>query len=272
MELSTTYRKKKTIGILGGMGPAATANLYNELIALAQQQYGAKQDHEFPQMILNSLPLVDWNTTGFLDLNSVKTQLINGVKMLERAGSDFIIIGCNTVHHFYDEMQRAVNIPIINMVEKTVERVRLCGYHKVAVLATESNLRLRIYQKALEHNRIENVELRESEKKQVTGVIAHAEAGRLSYEDTLVLKQMIHRAKADGAEAIILGCTELPLAITQSDVAIELFNSTMIITEAALAYSFKPEMVVGRVPVRHTQEQTRPLYQGQTLFVPARGF
>ncbi|MEI6597728.1 MAG: hypothetical protein WCL22_01665 [bacterium] len=82
----------KTIGILGGMGPAASANFYQRIVEIAQHDFGAVQDTDFPPMFLYNLPLSGFDETGFVDAEEVKKQLISGVKKLEAIGSDFIVI------------------------------------------------------------------------------------------------------------------------------------------------------------------------------------
>ncbi len=116
--------KKKTIGILGGMGPGASANLYQTIISIAQKKYGAEQDYDFPPMVIYSLPLIGFDETGITEPESVKKQLVEGVKKLEKAGCDFIIIACNTVHIYQKNMQKAINIPIVSMIEQAVKKAK----------------------------------------------------------------------------------------------------------------------------------------------------
>ena len=109
----------KTIGVLGGMGPAASATLYANMIEYAQSKYNAVQDTDYPPIIIYSLPLSGFDETGITDENLVKKQLIKGVQILEDAGCDSIVIACNTVHVFHDDMQKAVTIPVLHIVEET---------------------------------------------------------------------------------------------------------------------------------------------------------
>lgn len=242
--------KKKTIGILGGMGPEASANIYKKILKLAQKHYGAKQDYEYPPIVLFSLPMTDWDTTGFLNLDSVKKQLVSGIKTLERAGSDFIIIGCNTVHHFYKEMQSAVRIPIVNMISETVKRVQEKGFKKVSVLSTLSTNKLGVYQKELQKVGIDMVPITAAHQETITKVISRGEAGTVSKIDTYLLRSVILDLTRAGAQAIILGCTELPLAINQNDTRVPLFNSSLIIVEEAIkkSYGYVPSPEEALVP------------------------
>jgi len=85
------YKKNKVIGVLGGMGPVASSNLYAKIIKYTQQEYGAVQDFDYPPIIIYSLPLVGFDETGIVNEELVKEQLIAGVKKLESAGCELII-------------------------------------------------------------------------------------------------------------------------------------------------------------------------------------
>ena len=126
--------KNKTIGVLGGMGPGASANLYMEIIKYSQHKYNAIQDTDYPPIIIYSLPLDGFDETGITNIKLVEDQLVVGVKKLEAAGCDLIIIGCNTVHILYEKMQAAVKIPILNIVEETKNKVIEFGY-KITLLS-----------------------------------------------------------------------------------------------------------------------------------------
>lgn len=117
----------KIIGVPGGMVPEASASLYTKIIRYTQNRSGAVQDSDYPPLIIDSLTLKDFDETGIVNADSMKRQLIDGVKKLENAGCELIIIGCNTVHVFYDAMQEAVSIPILNIVGETRNRVERRG-------------------------------------------------------------------------------------------------------------------------------------------------
>ena len=142
-------QNNKTIGVLGGMGPEASSNLYSKIIKYAQHEYGAVQDFDYPPIIIYSLPLFGFDETGIVDETLVKKQLIEGVKKLESAGSDLIIIACNTVHSYFKEMQSAINVPIFNIIEETKKRVVEFGYKKVGLFASESTNKLELYRQQL---------------------------------------------------------------------------------------------------------------------------
>ena len=232
-------QKNKTIGVLGGMGPEASANLYSKIIKYAQHEYGAVQDFDYPPIIIYSLPLFGFDETGIVNEGLVKKQLIEGVKKLESAGCDLIIIGCNTVHSYYDEMQAAVQVPIFNIIEETKKKVIELGYKKVGLFASESTNKLKLYQKRFANSNIEVISPSLSQQKILNRVIEHVMGGNQKMEDILALKDVARDYLKQGAEAIVIGCTEIPLAINQTHTDIKLFDTIEIIVQCAVDYSLK---------------------------------
>lgn len=230
---------KKTIGILGGMGPSASAKLYQDIIKIAQESYGAVQDEDFPPMIIYNLPLAGFDGTGFVDEASIKNQLIQGVKKLEKFECDFIIIACNTVHFCFNDLQKSIGIPIISIIKETVTKAKNDGCEVVGILSSETTNRLNIYSKELQKQGIKPLELTKSEQIKVNRVILNAMAGRNDINDTNSLLQCIDALEKKGAQGIVLGCTELPLVILQSDVSLKVYDCTEIIAKAALEYALK---------------------------------
>lgn len=237
------HPKMKTIGILGGMGPDASAYFYKRLIDFAQQRYHAVQDTDFPPMMLFSLPLEGFDETGIADRAAVRDQLIAGVQTLERAGSDFIVIACNTVHALYDEMQSAIQIPILNMIDVVSEAVHTRQFKKVGLLSSETTARLGLYQKKLQTLSIEVLRTTDEEQRVVNQGVLQVMAGKHTVEDTRSLTAIIDRFRSLGAEACILGCTEIPLLVRQKDSPLPLFDAVDILANAALqaAYGHLPK-------------------------------
>lgn len=235
----TNISRKKFIGILGGMGAAASADFYLRLVQIAQRDYGAEQDCDFPPMFIYNLPLIGFDETGFKDVAGVRNQLIAGIKKLGAAGSDFIVIPCNTVYYLYSDLQAASAVPIINIIEATVKAVKRAGYKKVGLLNSQSTRHYKLYESAFMRQGIETASAGDGEQKKVNEAILHVISGAQGQNDIRALQVIISRFKEAGAEAIILGCTELPLAITQGDCILPLFSSTNILAVAALDLAYK---------------------------------
>ncbi len=232
-------KKNKTIGVLGGMGPEASSNLYAKIIKYAQQKYGAVQDFDYPPIIIYSLPLLGFDETGIVDEDLVRKQLIKGVKKLESAGCELIIVACNTVHSYYKEMQSSVKVPIFNIIEETKKRVVEFGYKKVGLFASESTNKLKLYQKKFIDANIEVISPNSDQQKMLNQVIEHVMGGNQKTDDIIFLKDIARDYIKQGAEAIVMGCTEIPLAINQTHTDIKLFDTIEIIVQCAVDYSLK---------------------------------
>jgi aspartate racemase len=232
-------QKNKTIGVLGGMGPEASSNLYSKIIKYSQNKYGAVQDFDYPPIIIYSLPLFGFDETGIVDEKIVKKQLIEGVKKLELAGCDIIIVACNTVHSYFQEMQSAVEVPIFNIIEETKKRVLEFKYKKVGLFASESTNKLKLYQKRFADSNIVVISPNHDQQEIMNRVIEHVMGGNQKTEDVISLKDIARNYLEQGAEAIVMGCTEIPLAINQTHTDIKLFDTIEIIVQCAVDYSIR---------------------------------
>lgn len=228
---------KKIIGVLGGMGPEASSALYQNIIEYAQSDHGAVQDKDYPPVFMYSLPLQGFDETGIRDKDLVVSQLVEGVKKLELAGSDLIIIACNTVHFFYDEMLKATDTPIFNIIEETAQTVRREGIQKVGLLASESTCKLGLYQDKFNPLGIDVILPDQPQQEKLNEIIEHVMGGKQGGADLKTLQRITENYANQGAEAVVLGCTELPLVINQSLTEIKLYNSIEIIVQKAVDYS-----------------------------------
>jgi aspartate racemase len=203
----TDYKWKK-IGILGGMGPEATAQLYFRIIKLFQRRYGAKYDADFPEIIILNLPIPDVVESP---QQKVKCKLIYGLKKLASAKVDFIAIPCNTINCYMPDFRNEVSVPIINLLRETVSEVQRLKLKRIGLLATEMSIRKKIYDKILGGIKMITPNLKQ--QKAVTQIILRVMAGEKRNSDKKMLQEIILYLRRKGAEKIILGCTELPLLV-----------------------------------------------------------
>ncbi|MFH1506601.1 MAG: amino acid racemase [archaeon] len=229
----------KKIGILGGMGPESSASFYQKIIKYCQKKYGAVQDTDFPPMIMYSLPLSGLDETGIVDKTGVLNQLIHGVNTLEKAGCDFIVIPCNTVHHFIDSLRLLFSIPIISILEETVKKIKQSNHSSVGILGSETMLKLQLYQKLLGKNNIACVSPTNKEGILITKLILQVMSGKVEDKTKNDVLSIIRKMELQSTKAVILGCTEMPLAITQEDVNIKVYDTLQILAESAVDYASK---------------------------------
>jgi aspartate racemase len=210
------------------MGPEATADLYLKIIRIFQARYGAKYDADYPEMFIYNLPLPDVveKTSDVLQI------LLKALAKLQRAGCDFVIVPCNTATCIL--RGASIDLPIVDIISETVKFIKGRGFRKVGLLATKLTIRSRQYQRALGKENITTIEPTSDEQEQLTKIILNILCGVKSQEDKTVANKIMARMTAAGAEAIILGCTDLPLLVSQKESGIELIDTTAVLAEAAV--------------------------------------
>lgn len=224
--------KQKTIGIIGGVGPLATADFFQRLL----MAYPAKTDQEYPHILVDCNSRIPDRTKALLDNGpSPAPELIQTAKNLIQSGAEILCLPCNTGHTWLKEIQSASSIPVINMVEEVVNTLSM--YKKVGLLATDGTRAAKLYDELLAKKEIELVLPQTSDQKIVMEAIYGKKGIKAGYtqEAETLLQPVIKNLVANGAQAIILGCTELPLAITTADVP--LVDSTEVLIQAVIEQS-----------------------------------
>lgn len=227
----------KKIGILGGMGPEASANFYYKIITYCQNEYLAVQDTDFPPIVIYSLPLHGFNESGIINQKLVLKQLLQGISLLENAKCNFIVIPCNTVHAYINELRKRSHIPIISIVEETVKKIKQDQINIVGLLGSETTLNLKLYQKLLNKNRIDFLTPSKKENSTITRLILEIMSGKVKDKTKKSTYSIIKKMEQQSANAIILGCTEIPLIINQSDLEIKVYDTLQILAESTVKYS-----------------------------------
>ncbi len=218
------------------MGPESTAIFYQELIKECQKQYGAQYDEDYPEIFIYNLPIPDV-VEGLKNPEKVLPVLVGGIRKLESIGVDFVVMPCNTSHYFFEDMKKEISIPFLNIVGETAKKVNSKGYKKVGLIATVTTIDHNIYTKEFDEYGIELVVPVEQDK--VTEIILNILAGRKLERDRTELKKIINTLKDVGAEAIVLGCTDISILLKQEDVDIEVFDTVNVLAESAIRFAVK---------------------------------
>jgi len=228
---------KKAIGILGGMGPEASGYLYKLLIDLSIKHFGAKNNDDFPEVIIHSIPVPD-----FISSNKKRGEalqmLLERVKQLNKLNISCLSIACNTAHVLLDDLRKNSDVPFVSMIDEVVEIVNDSNHKTVGLLGTPSTIRYQLYQKALEANEISTIIPNTKQIKILERVIRNVLAGKLLKQDTQMLTKIADTLKEKGVEGIILGCTELPL-VFPSRYSLPVYNSVEILALALLRRYYK---------------------------------
>lgn len=230
-------KKFKTIGVLGGMGPGASAHFYQLLLKKSQEKYHSIQDDEYPQIIINSLALSGSSEEGMEDNKLITDQLISGVKVLEKAGADFIVIPCNSVHNVINAIRQNVSIPVISIIESVSNKVIKNKSKKVLVLCSETSKKYGLYN-GLSSEKLLLIKPEKTFNNKVTKVILSVMANKnISGFAKPVIEKINNLHNSQIIDSVILGCTELPLAITQNDTEAVVFDSLAILADTALEFA-----------------------------------
>ena len=225
-------KTKKTIGIVGGIGPEASANLYLRMIRDVQIRHGIEYDGDFPPILIYNAPMQGFDDAGIADAERVRRQVIDACKTLENAGADFLIIACNTVHVFADEITEAISIPLLNMIQTVADEVHRKRCRRVGILCSESTARLRLYGKKYFQD-VEVIHPNPDQQETLNATIGAVLRGQNGPADVTRLTGIMSDMVDHGAEGIILGCTEIPLVVRQGETDIPVFDSIDLVVHAA---------------------------------------
>jgi aspartate racemase len=226
----------RIIGILGGMGPEATVDLYRHIINLTP----VTKDQDHIKVIIYSNPKIPDRTEAIVaGGESPLPYLIESAQFLEKGGAGIIAIPCNTAHHYLKEIQIRTAIPVLNMIEET--RRNLCeflpGIQTVGLLAIDGTLRSGVYHRAMAESGVKILVSDDWEQKRVQSAIARIKAGISDRSIQEIFESAAIRLIEAGAQAIILGCTEVPLAFNPDTMDRPCLNPTRILAQAAVDWA-----------------------------------
>ncbi|UCF09752.1 MAG: amino acid racemase [Candidatus Bipolaricaulota bacterium] len=225
--------RRPIIGILGGMGPEATAAFYTRLIDLT----AAHRDQDHLHVIIDADPAIPDRTAALLDGGESPVPAMRaGIARLVAAGADLIAIPCNTAHVWIDDLRLDVEVPIVDMIRETARAASnvLPRGAVVGLLASTGTVRSAVYDRALEVTGLTVLHPAEAEQDEVMGAISRIKAGeRDAPRDAL--RTIAHHLIAEGAVGLILGCTEIPLVFPCDAVPVPVFDSLDILTRRTVA-------------------------------------
>lgn len=231
--------KYKTIGIIGGMGPMATYDLGMKILGKTE----ASCDQENIPLLIDCNTRIPDRTAAILSGGEDPVpEMLKSAWRLEAGGADFLVMACNTAHYFYEKICEETGIPVLNMPLETADLLRRNGIKKAGVLATDGTCQADIYGTVLEEMGIEPVYPSEEMQKVVMSLIYdHVKAGKMDFSD-LDIEGLIAEMQQKGAEILILGCTELPLAFSKLGPAAGLptIDPTDVIAEVAVRFAGAP--------------------------------
>jgi len=217
----------KTIGLIGGMTPESTILYYRFLNQMAADRYGSKHSCKILMNSVDFGEISKLQTEGRWDiLNDLMAKVASN---LEKAGASCILICANTMHLTVDAIKAVVKIPVIHIAEATSEVINASQLSKVALLGTKYTMEKTFYTDVLTSKGIQTL-IPASDDRQIIHDIIYNELafGVVSKESKGKYLKIIEQLIEDGAEGVILGCTEIPMLIEQKDVSVPVFDTTKI--------------------------------------------
>jgi aspartate racemase len=231
--------KHKMIGVIGGMGPQASAELYRLLIEGAKQRYGAQNNDDFPEILIDSVPVPDF-LSDTREMEKAAVMLEDRTRRLTRYGASVISIACNTACLLHDRLSRQTSAPFISVVDEVVCEVSK-RHTRVLLLASPTSLRLGLYQIALSRYGLSYVVPPEKCHREIEHIIRGVIEGG---ERPFLMKKLVRLTENiltnEYVNGIVLGCTELPL-VFPVPYRLPVYNSLSILAESLLKRYYKKE-------------------------------
>ena len=227
-------RKQKTIGLLGGMSWESTATYYRELNEGIKAKLGGLHSARICMVsvdfeeIEKLQHIEDWNGTAVI--------LSEAAIAIEKGGADFLLICTNTMHKVAPQIEANISIPILHIADATAQRLRKAGIKKVGLLGTRFTMEQDFYKgRLVEKYGIDVIVPNEPEREDVHSVIYNELClGTIDQNSRERYLKIIAQLAANGAEAVILGCTEIALLVKQNHTATPLYDTTAIHAEQAV--------------------------------------
>lgn len=230
----TERMTEKTVGILGGMGPEATIDLMTRIMRLTP----ARDDIDHIHCIVDNNPKVPSRIKAIIEGTgeSPAACMIGMARRLAECGADFIVIPCNTAHYYHRDVQEAVRVPVLNLIELTAREVAssVPGVRKVGLLASPAVRMTRLYEMVFQPMGIEVVYPARPEEERLFGVIRDIKAGARGPEIRDSIRGIVSGVAALGAEVGIIACTELSV-VSDAGFSMPVFDASDILAKEIVA-------------------------------------
>jgi aspartate racemase len=236
MKQNIRRNRMKRLGIVGGLGPEATIDYYRMLNRLYEERNGKT---DYPELIVYSVNLKKLMRAFQNDaLDEATDYLTMAIESLATAGADFAIIASNTPHALFDELNKRTPIPLISIVEKTMQEAQRLELKSLALLGTRYTMTHDFYQSVFERGGIDLAVPGADEIVYIHGrIMTELERGIVNPQTRENILDIIKRMKEEqGAGGVILGCTELPLMFPEDELGIPFLNTSLIHVKSALAF------------------------------------
>jgi aspartate racemase len=228
----------KIIGFIGGLTWLSSVDYYRLLNQLTNEKLGGVSSCEMLMYSVNFETIKTLTVAG--DWEGIAAILSAAAKKLEQAGADCLLIGANTMHHVADKVPASISIPLIHIAEVTADAIAAQQLTKVALLGTKYTMLFDFYRNKLAEENIETILPNDGDIEYINDTIYNEMSkGIFLPERKAGFIEIIQSLQQQGAQGVILGCTEIPILIKQQDVEIPVFDTTLLHAQAAVAFALR---------------------------------
>jgi len=222
----------KRIGVLGGISHESTAKYYS---LIHEKYYARRGDYHYPEVVMYSLDFQRFTDHENTDMDAYMGYIMQGVGGLEAAGAEFILMAANSPHAVYDQVSRRAQVPVLSIAEATLKKASSLGLRRLLLLGIKFTMQSTFYQDAGRRHGIHVMTPTEQEQNEVDRIVFKELVVGVHRDETR--RRLLEIMEAYPVDGVILGCTELPLLLRQSDSRLPLLDTLDIHVEAALDYS-----------------------------------
>jgi aspartate racemase len=223
----------KTVGIIGGLGPETTSEFYLDVIFSCYK----KDQTARPGLVIASVPL-PYKIEEDLIMRSEGSErmvpfLIAEAQRLEKAGADFVVMPCNSLHVFIEQIRESVKVPVLSIIEETVAFLKANGFKKVGIVSTSATIRNKLYENAFEAARIAYETPNALEQEKMGKFIMNLVMGQKSNKDRDELVEIINDFENKNVDCVMLACTDLQLLIPKHP-TLKIFDTMKVLADATV--------------------------------------
>ena len=228
----------KTIGLLGGMSWESTATYYRAINEGVKNSLGGLHSAQIAMYSVDFDPIAKLQSKGDWEEGTASI-LTNAARNIESAGADFMLICTNTMHKLAPQIEQSISIPLLHIADATAEALLQQGISTVGLLGTAFTMEQDFYRGRLSAQHGINVLIPSAEDRQIAHRIIYQELclGEIRSDSKAEYLRIIDALAHQGAEAVVLACTEIGLLLNQSDTQIKLFDTTAIHAQKAIEYA-----------------------------------
>jgi len=218
----------KTMGVLGGLGPETTANFYMEVIKSCAKINKIQR----PSILIANVPMVLKTEEKFINHSTERKKFLElilvSAKMLEKGGADFIVIPCNSAHLFIEEIRSSVNVPVVSIIDESVNFMSKQGIKSVAILATPTTIKTKLFDEKFRKKGIIMEKPNDQDQKEIGNIVNKILNKTEDQEDKWRLENIINKFSS---ELILLACTDLHILIKPNH---KIFDTMQILKNSAI--------------------------------------